>query len=558
MYPSMGMVLGWIGAGAAMVVFAPWMLYRAMTGARVYLWPLWLGILICISAGWDLAFSLYSYGLSGNAFGPFLFAGLVWAFCNALGIAVGKAPGPLAFLAWTPGTGRLRNWIAGLGPVLQTGMGAAKDDETLLRGAAVVQGASLAAKLKKGASKDDLANVIEWGGVPIPPKGEPEHFLIEGKTGAGKTQAINEMMRKVRRRNQAAIIADPAGGYLARFGREGDVILNPFDSRTLDWSPFAEIEADYDYRRIAKAAIPDGIGENEQWTTHAQVLFAECMRVMHKRGESSVKKLLYYVTAADQRELADLLSDSPAAVLTKQGNERMLGSVRSSAGTPLANWVYLADQGTFSVRKWVRASDTARTWLFLTYTDAQMAELRNLVACWLELAIVEGLSLSESQQRRLWYVMDELDSLGKISSLRAGLTKLRKYGGVCVSGLQTVAQLRATYGHDEAQTLLSCMTTKLILKAGDGETAKYFENDIGQQEVEREETSEGSSSKVGDFASSSENRSIRRTLQSAVLASQITGLDNLHGYLVLTGQPIARIQLAYVPMPDINAPYEAK
>ncbi|WP_334666608.1 type IV secretion system DNA-binding domain-containing protein, partial [Streptomyces cyaneofuscatus] len=84
----------------------------------------------------------------------------------------------------------------------------------------------------------------------------------------------------------------------------------------------------------AKAAIPDGIGENEQWTTHAQVLFAECMRVMHKRGESSVKKLLYYVTAADQRELADLLGDSPAAVLTKQGNERMLGSVRSSAGVP--------------------------------------------------------------------------------------------------------------------------------------------------------------------------------------------------------------------------------
>lgn len=34
-------------------------------------------------------------------------------------------------------------------------------------------------------------------------------------------------------------------------------------------------------------------------------------------------------------------------------------------------------------------------WLYLTYQDNQMAMLRNLVATWLELAIVEGLSLSE-------------------------------------------------------------------------------------------------------------------------------------------------------------------
>ena len=210
------------------------------------------------------------------------------------------------------------------------------------------------------------------------------------------------------------------------------------------------------------------------------------------------------------------------------------------------------------MRKWVRKSDANRNWLFLTYTDAQMAELRNLVACWLELAIVEGLSMTESQTRKLWYVMDELDSLGKITSLRAGLTKLRKYGGVCVSGLQTIAQLRQTYGREEAQTLLSCMTTKLILKAGDGETAKYFENEIGQQEVERAETSSGTSNKIGDLGSSSQNTSVKRSTQAAVMASQITGLENLHGYLMLTGLPVAKIQLKYVGMPDINAPFEPK
>lgn len=552
------MSIMWFSQGVIMTVKAPYMVYRAFTGESFYHWLTWVAFYYCIAGFWQAAFAVYRQGVGVDAAMILLFAGLIFAVLQALTKIFMKASGPFAFLGWVPGQGKLRAWIGRKSPSMPIGGGAAKADETLLRGAAVVSGDALGASMKQGVSEADLAGVIEWGGVPVVPSTEPQHFLIEGMTGAGKSQAINEMMRKVRFRNQAAVIADTDGGYLARFGREGDIVLNPFDKRTVDWSPFAEIEADYDYRLIAKAAIPDGIGENEQWTTHGQVLFAECMRVLHKRGESSVKRLLYYVTAADNRELADLLGDSPASVLTKPGNERMLGSVRSSAGTPLSNWVYLVDQGTFSVRKWVRDSDTKRGCLFLTYTARQMPELRNLVACWLELAIVEGLSMSESNTRRLWYIMDELDSLGKISSLRGGLTKLRKYGGVCVSGLQTISQLRTTYGHDEAQTLLSCMGTKLMLRAGDAETGKYFENEIGQQEVEREETSEGTSHQIGNFASRSENKSTRRHVQSAVLASELTSLPDLQGYLKMIGKPVARITMPHVAMPDINAPYLAK
>jgi hypothetical protein len=91
---------------------------------------------------------------------------------------------------------------------------------------------------------------------------------------------------------------------------------------------------------------------------------------------------------------------------------------------------------------------------------------------------------TEDSLRRLWFVLDEWDSLGKVDSLRIGLTKLRKYGGAVIAGLQTMAQLRSSYGHDEAQVLLSCFPTKLILAAGDTKTARYFEYELGTQEVE--------------------------------------------------------------------------
>jgi len=551
--------IAWFGTGLTMTVRAPYLIYRAFAGEMYFHWLTWWAFYICISKAWSAAFALYREGFGLEVIGTLVAAGLWFAVLQVLTKPMMKASGALSFLAWMPGQGKLRSWIGNRAPATAPGAGAAKADEKLVRGAAIVQGAGLGAALKKGANKDDLAAVIEWGGVPIPPKAEPEHFLIEGKTGAGKTQAINEMMRKVRRRNQAAIIADPAGGYLARFGREGDAILNPFDRRSVEWSPFAEIRDDYDYKRIALAAIPDAReGADNTFPAFAQTLLTYVLKVMHQRGEHSIKRLMYYMMQAPRAELADLLHGTPAMGFLGPDNGKTFDSIRTTGCAPLSNWIYLPDKGTFSIRQWIRESDENPSFLFMTYTDAQMGELRNLIACWLELAIVEGLTLPESQKRRLWYVMDELDSLGKITSLRAGLTKLRKYGGVCVSGLQTIAQLRSTYGHDEAQTLLSCMTTKLILKAGDGETAKYFENEIGQQEVEREEISEGTSQRVGDFGSSSENKSVRRTTQAAVLASQITGLDNLHGYLMLTGQPIAKVQLDYVPMQDINAPYEAK
>jgi type IV secretory pathway TraG/TraD family ATPase VirD4 len=111
--------------------------------------------------------------------------------------------------------------------------------------------------------------------------------------------------------------------------------------------------------------------------------------------------------------------------------------------------------------------------------------LRLLITTWLDLAIVETLSLPEQPHRRVWLVLDEWDNLGKVDSLRSGLTKLRTYGGAVVAGLQMMAQLRSSYGHDGAQVLLSCFSTKLILASGETETARYFEHELGTQELER-------------------------------------------------------------------------
>lgn len=434
-------------------------------------------------------------------------------------------------------------------------------ESDVVRGSEAVHGTDLQMMVNKGKLEPATLD-IEIGGVTIPRSLEAQHILLSGTTGAGKTQALNKILRVIRRRGKRAMIADAGGGFLSRFYQPGDVVFNPFDKRSVAWSPFAEIRAEYDCQRIAKAAIPDVAGESQEWHNYAQTLLAEVMLVMFKRGDHSMKRLLHYVSNADVRELGELLAGTTAAILCMKGNDKMLSNTRGIIATYLVAWRYLPDTGIFSVREWVR-NESRDNWLFVTYRDDQMGMLRTLVATMLELGIVEGLSLSENQDRDLWYILDEVDSLGKITSLRAGQTKIRKYGGRFVLGLQTISQLRSTYGNDEAQTLLANASTKLVLRAGDNQTAEYFSKELGEQEVERGQVTHSTSSSSGgtlgrpnNSSSSSTSHSTVRETKATILPSEIMNLEDLAGFLRIPAYPIGFVQIEYEKLPETAAPYE--
>ena len=443
----------------------------------------------------------------------------------------------------------------------QVGTGGGGRQSDVLRGSEAVHGTDLQMMVNKGTLEPGALD-IQIGGVTIPRSLEPQHILLSGTTGAGKTQALNKILRVIRRRGKRAMIADAGGGFLSRFYQPGDVIFNPFDKRSVAWSPFAEIRAEYDCQRIAKAAIPDVSGESQEWHNYAQTLMAEVMLVMFKRGDRSMKRLLHYVSNADVRELGELLAGTTAAILCMKGNEKMLSNTRGIIATYLVAWRYLPDTGTFSVREWTR-NESRDNWLFVTYRDDQMGMLRTLVATMLELGIVEGLSLSEDSDRDLWFILDEVDSLGKITSLRAGQTKIRKYGGRFVLGLQTISQLRSTYGNDEAQTLLANASTKLVLRAGDNQTAEYFSKELGEQEIERGQvTRSDSSSSGGGFlkpnnsSSSSTSHSTIRETKATILPSEIMNLEDLAGFLRIPAFPIGFVEIEYEKLPEVAQPYE--
>ena len=113
----------------------------------------------------------------------------------------------------------------------------------------------------------------------------------------------------------------------------------------------------------------------------------------------------------------------------------------------------------------------------------------------MRIAIFEAMSGKEDRDQRLWFVIDELDALGPVEGLKDALARLRKFGGRCVLGFQSIAQVSGTYGAAGAQTIVENCGNTLILRCSgseNGGTSQFASRLIGDREVIRRQTTRGS------------------------------------------------------------------
>ncbi len=394
-----------------------------------------------------------------------------------------------------------------------------------------------------------LGESLRVGGVAIAPLDECKHFKFVGTTGTGKSTAIRELLSGAIRRGDRAIFADPDGGYCARFfdRYRGDVVLNPFErgSRRWDWS--AEIKNNYDVDQLASGLVPaSNDASGQEWRGYARTFLAAVLRRCHERALCDSHELWRLLSVASADELRPLVASTPAQPFLDPDNARMFGSIRSVLGSAVAPFEYIRTQraAPFSVRQWVRDS-AVPSMLFIPYRAGQIAALRSMIAAWLRLAIVEALSGIEDQDQRLWFVVDELDALGTIDGLKDALARLRKFGGRCVLGLQSVAQVSSTYGGDSQTIIENCGNTLILRCSGseDGGTAQFASKLIGEREIIRRQIARGRD-RDGAFlrhgARRSTNVSEQHVMEAAVLPSELEQLPDLCGYFKAASSPVWR------------------
>jgi hypothetical protein len=138
-------------------------------------------------------------------------------------------------------------------------------------------------------------------------------------------------------------------------------------------------------------------------------------------------------------------------------------------------------------------------------------------------------------------MLDEFASWGRMASVGDLLTKARKKGGVGALGLQTISQVRQSYGRDGAQTLLACLGSWLTLRCGDSETAEFMSANIGDEQVRRYVESTNHERQK----SSAEQIAVER----AIMPADLKNLPDLVGVLNIAGQlPAGWVHIPISPL----------
>ena len=387
---------------------------------------------------------------------------------------------------------------------------------------------------------------ITLGGRAVAEADESKHFKLIGTTGTGKSTAIGEILEGALARGDRAVIADPDAGYMHRFydPARGDVVLNPFDQRSVKWDLFGEIKTPYDVDQLARSLIPDHEGADRSWRGYARTFFTAVTRQARSAGVVDVAELYRLLVTADSKELRTLVYGTPAQPFLEEHNSRMFDSIRSVTSSAVGALEYISQQQgpAFSIRGWV--AEQRPGVLFMPYKAGQIAGLRSAISGWMRLAVFESMDgPSEARlegpdnQRRLWFVIDELDALGQIDGLKDALARLRKFGGRCVLGFQSIAQVSSAYGNGDAHTIVENCGNTLIFRCSASEgggTARFASQLIGEREVIR--TTVSRSRRANEIIGST-SHSEQYGVESAVLAAQIEQLPDLTGYAKHASDP---------------------
>ena len=393
-----------------------------------------------------------------------------------------------------------------------------------------------------GFKTDDMKEMIR-----IPARAEAQHMQIIGDTGAGKSALMFQVLRQVRSRGDSAIVYDPAREFVKRFydPERGDVILNPLDKRCPYWGPAEELRSRSEAKALAVSLFqPPQDRKGEFFIESPQKIFAflmaygptpdELVEWMSNPGEIDRR-----LKGTEHAHLID-----PKAHQQRAG---VLGSLGLVADSLRLLPKRAEGNGAWTATEW---AEKRQGWIFLTSLPAEREALRPLQSLWIDWLVLRLLNEPTKEQKRVWFVIDELASLQKLPQLHTAITENRKSRNPVVLGFQGKAQLEYLYGH-LAEVMLSQPATSVWLTTKEPNAGEWVSKFIGKVEIERLRETHFDGTRAG------RNFTIERQVEPLVLESEISGLADLHAYMKYQNY-VTYFSFPYFDMPEIAKPFELR
>jgi len=154
---------------------------------------------------------------------------------------------------------------------------------------------------------------------------------------------------------------------------------------------------------------------------------------------------------------------------------------------------------------------------------------------------------TDSNERRLWFILDEAPTLGKVDILRM-ITEGRSKGVRVLACFQDQSQIREIYGENVAKTWSTSAGTMIIYRVNRGDTANWLaEEIIGTRTVRRNQTSE-SFTKDGRTVQRSQTEVKLPIVHPSDLENKLGPCDEGVRGLVLGMGVVGRLTWPYMPV----------
>ena len=391
---------------------------------------------------------------------------------------------------------------------------------------------------EKKASFDKAYQIKKFWGTPfacsntnpqvlLPDYVFSRHISLNGATGVGKSTIIKHLLDHFNNTQTKSIILDINGEIYSELGKERDIILSPFDSRSHRWDFDKELSLGRKVNpsEYAKYIVPKGGEQNKFWWKGARTVLAEIL----EHFENSEK--VWEAVSDPTRKFINKLGGVVYNIIGKIGSGQDAG-IFGTLSTDLSFLKTLiklnksSSKDYFSIAQW--AQDDTLSNVYILFSDKDFESFAPLIRIWLNLAVLGRFDAgNDNGLPKLNLMIDELGDLGHLDKLPSALARLRKYGGRVVLGLQSEGQLDSIYGKDDTKAMKGNIGTRFIFRSPEESEAKGLSKFLGRSEVVSVSQNTNEDKNGNKYNSVTESTSYK----DIVLDSEIRELADGHFYL---------------------------
>jgi type IV secretory pathway TraG/TraD family ATPase VirD4 len=193
------------------------------------------------------------------------------------------------------------------------------------------------------------------------------------------------------------------------------------------------------------------------------------------------------LTKHNLKTLAKLLKGTSASRLLED-ESKTSSSILSVVATYSKPLSYLKDseegrQSAFSLKEhFANIKNGNNAWLFLSTKPSARSLTLPLISCLTELALTELVDGGISD-KKIWFILDELPSLGKLPALTLLMSEGRKYGAAVIASLQSLNQLYGVYGNHKGSTIFGQFGSSFFFRNTEPTITKMISSMCGFETV---------------------------------------------------------------------------